>query len=80
MFKELFTEKSKFAEIATKIARTAGMNPLFFQDWLEDNNINIFKLENALKSGKITYIDLATAVSGNIGNKYAKKIQKIAKK
>ena len=88
MFKELFIESSDLSEelmyaeklmYAREIANKTGLNVKFLQSWMDDNNINYYKLLQAVGQKKIKPVDLVTAVSGNPGNSYAKKIKKLFK-
>ena len=59
---------------AAWVAANAGLNHDFLGTWADDNLVDLSKVADAVSNKKLKFTDIATAVSGNPGNKYAKAI------
>lgn len=62
------------SEINKEISAKTGLRLQAVEKFLTDNNIDGLKLLTDLGHKKLKAIDLATAISGNPGNKYSKEI------
>jgi hypothetical protein len=58
------------------IASTTGLRAPAVAGWADENNVNLSKVLDALKSKKLKPMDFMTAVVGNSNNKYAKEVIK----
>ena len=59
---------------AAWVSANAGLRDDFVGAWADENLVDLNKVADAINDKKLKFVDVATAISGNSGNKYAKDI------
>jgi len=59
---------------ANWVAAKSGLRGDYIGTWADENGVDLKKVADAINNNKLKPADVATAVSGNTGNKYAKSL------